>query len=133
MQELALNELKKNSYTEDRVSKRAFERRYRFFVIPGLLLGIGALPFARYVWWPFTDFFTQFFSLIVCFLIGLALCLGAATHANRSVPISRQSGAPMECFLRSDAPEETTEYLYVDHPSRTYFTRIVAVPGSGCS
>ena len=133
MQLLALSELKRNGYAEDRASKHAFERRYVWFVVPGLLLGIGAFPFARYVWWPFTDFFTQFISLLVCFFIGFSLCLGAASHANRSVPISRQSGAPMQCFLRSDAREETTEYLYVDHSSQTYFTRVVAGPGSGCS
>jgi hypothetical protein len=66
-------------------------------------------------------------------LVGLGICVGAASHASRSIPISRQSGAAMQCFLRSDAQEDTTEYLYVDHSSHTYFSRVISLPGSGCS
>ncbi|MEY2407559.1 MAG: hypothetical protein QOF48_229 [Verrucomicrobiota bacterium] len=130
MQELALNELIKNGYTEDRASRRDFERRYRWLVIPGALLCFAPYPFTRFVWSPFSDSTTHSVALAVCFLLGFALCLGAARHASRSIPISRENGAPMQIFLRSDAPADTKEYLYVDSQSRTYFTRVISVPGT---
>ena len=133
MQELALSELRKHGYIEDRASKRAFERRYRCVVIPGILLCLAPYPLTRFVWSPFSDPFIHFFTLIICFLFGLGICIAAASHASRSVPVSRESGAPMQCFLRSDAPEDTTQYLYVDRSSRTYFSRVISAPGSGCS
>jgi len=125
MQEFALNELKKQGYTEDLDSRRAFERKYRWLVVPGFVLCVGPYPFLRFIWSPFSDSTAQSFALASCFLLGFALCLGAAAHAKRSVPISRRTGAPMRVFLRSDAPADTTEYLYVDHQSRSYFSRVI--------
>ncbi len=131
MQKLALSELKKNGFTEDLASKRAFERRYLPFSILGVLLCFGPYPFTRFAWSPFTDASTHFYALFFCFLVGFGICIGAASHASSCIPISRQSGAAMQCFLCSDAPEDTTEYLYVDLSNHTYFSRVVALPGSG--
>ena len=129
MQELALHELQTSGYTEDDASRRAFERRYRWLVIPGVLLCLGPYPFNRFIWSPFTRSTAQVF-IQVSFLVGFALCLGAAVQASRSVPVSRKSGAPMQVFLRSDAPPDTKEYIYIDHQSRTYFTRVISVARS---
>jgi hypothetical protein len=128
MEQLALNQLRNDGYTEDRASKRAFERRYRWVIIPGILLCFGPYPLTRFVWSPFSDAFVHFFTLVICFLLGFGICIAAASHASRNIPVSRESGAPMQCFLRSDAPEDTTEYLYVDRSSRTYFSRVISAP-----
>ncbi len=131
MQELALNELKKSGYTEDRVSKRAFERLYRPVSIVGVLLCLGPYPFTRFVWSPFADPFAQFFMIFFCFVLGFAICMDAAIRANESIPVSHQSGARMQRFLRSDAPQDVTEYLDVDETSKTYFARVVGRDGAG--
>jgi hypothetical protein len=125
MQEIALNELQKGGYVEDRASLRAFERRYRWLVIPGALLCLAPYPFMRLVWSPFSDPTVHSSLVSVLFLIGIALCWVAVSLAKRATPVSLRSGAPMMPFLRSDAPTNMTEYLYVDLQSHSYFARVI--------
>lgn len=125
MQQLALDELTKHGYAEDLASRRIFERRHHWFAALGVLLCIGPYPLTRFIWSPCIDSTAHFFSLVFCFLLGLALCFGAKIHVGNSVPVSRMSGIPMQVFLLAGAPADTTEYLYVDHRSRTYFTRAI--------
>ena len=125
MEQLALSPLRENGYSEDKASKRAFERRYLPFVVMGVVLCLAPVPLARFIWTPFHDTNSDFGFIIVCFLLGWALCTGAACHAARAIPRSRESGLPMKRFLRSDAAPDVVEYIYVDQQSRTYFTHVV--------
>ena len=127
MHSRTLAELLAAGYSEDRASKRAFERRYAWVTIPGALLVFVPYPLTRYGWQPFADPVLSSGCWLVCLPVGILLCFGAAIHAMRAVPTSLQSGLPMQCFLRSDAPPDHTEHLYVDPGSRTYFIRLVSV------
>jgi len=119
--ELSLSELQQRGYREDYESRRAFERRYRWVVIPGVLAVVGGtalLSIQRSV----TGYFL--------FFGGLAACLGAAFHAARATPSNRISGRPMQRFRRRDSVGNETEYIYVDDASRTYFVRLISRPSS---
>lgn len=132
MSELSLSQLLAEGYTEDRASKHRFERRYGWFTIPGVVLCLGPYPLIHFGWIPMRgyDEQSQFFIVAGCFLLGFALAVGAGLHITDATPISVVSGLPMQKYSRSDAPEDTVHYLYVDHQSRTYFSRLVSTSGS---
>jgi hypothetical protein len=132
MQKLAVSDLQKNGYTEDRAAYRAFLHRYVLASHIGLFLCVVPYPFNRYVWSPFTDPSIEFIVLLTCFVVGVALIAAYNTYTRDAIPVSLHTGLPMERFLRSDPAEGHIEYLYVDHSSRTYFTFLIGVPpGAG--
>lgn len=76
-------------------------------------------------WFPFGRGDVRIICHGGCFVVGLVLLGGAATHAREAIPRSRRSGQPMLRFARSDGSNHTVEYIYVDHPTQTYFVRWV--------
>jgi hypothetical protein len=117
--ELSLSELQQRGYREDDESRRAFERRYRWVVVPGVLAVVGAACWLT---------IHQSVMGLLLFLGGMAVCLGAALHAARVTPCSKITGHRMQRFRRSDAVEKRKEFIYVDDESRTYFVRLISQP-----
>ena len=125
METWSLAGLQAQGYVEDRATKRAFEQRYLLlFTLGALLIGV---PFAAaYLGWrpfaPVQDFHWETFG---CVVTGLLLCFAAGMYATHFVPRSRQSGAKMLRYLRSDSDPRCIECLYVDHATSTYFVRLL--------
>jgi hypothetical protein len=117
--ELSLSELQQRGYREDDESRRAFERRYRWVIIPGVIAVLGGA-----CWCAMQRSAAGF----LLFFGGLAVCLGAAIHAARATPSNRISGHRMQRFRRSDSVGKRKEFIYVDDESRTYFVRLISEP-----
>ena len=118
---LSLSELQQRGYREDDESRRAFERRYRWVTIPGLIAVLGGAG-----WCAMQR--SAAAAGVLLFLGGLAVCFGAAIHAARATPSNKTSGHRMQRFRRSDSVGERKEFIYVDDESRTYFVRLISEP-----
>jgi hypothetical protein len=111
-----LEALQRDGYQEDKHSIRRFERRYAPFSIPGVL----GFFFGLYL--AFTGHEREGLIIAgVSFLVTMA----ATIHARVSIPTSAISGQPMEKYRRLGGPDSETEFIYVDHSSRTFCRRIV--------
>jgi hypothetical protein len=117
--QLSLSELQQRGYRVDDESRRAFERRYRWVVVPAVVAVVGSACWLTIHQSPIG---------LLLFLGGMALCLGAALHAGRATPCSRITGRRMQRFRRSDGVGMRKEFIYVDDESRTYFVRLISEP-----
>jgi len=116
MKTLSLEDLLLDGYTEDVASLRAFERGYAPVTIPGVV----GFAFGFYlIFWR-----EQTTGGFMVSLISLVVIAGACAHAYFASPRSVRSGRRMERYRRSDARCEGTEFLYVDHDSRTFCRRM---------
>ena len=127
---MAVAELQRVGYTEDRSTARAFEHRYPLVVAFGLIFCAVAGYFLLFKrdWLATQEYGGGTTMAALAFLGGLVMAIGAATSHGRHTAHSMRSTQPMFCFQRSDAAEGRQEVIYVDQESRTYFCR-VASPG----
>ena len=133
--EIALAELQRVGYTEDRSTQRAFAQRYLLVVIWGVTICVVAaflLLTQRELLAKcgndigLNDSFVGFVFAGAMLLGGLVMAVGAYTSTGRNTAYSLRSGQPMFRFRRSDAAAGQEEIIYVDQESRTYFCRAIA-------
>lgn len=121
-------------FSEDLVTRRAFEWRYRWMMASLLPIVIASVWILGHRHGQFAAFVERLLpqpgwdllsvvSLGVIFA-SLVLLFGAAIHSINAVPVSRVSGHRMLRFEREDAPTGS-ELIYIDPESRTYFCRVV--------
>ena len=116
-----LNPSELATFTEDRASRWAFERRFAPLTIPGLL----SIAFAIVIGATGTRGPAIWLPLVV---LGIAAVGTGIALMCRATPISRVSGQPMLRYRLTTPPEGADEeWIYLDTVSRTYF-RITYYP-----
>lgn len=122
---VSLAELKERGYREDSASRGAFQAKFAHLTLPGLALVVAGVAIFSFGWAPFPLASANFLLPIVCFIVGMTLCLSARGYMLQSSAMSRQTRQPMERYLRADTMD--SELVFVDHEGRTCFTYIFGV------
>lgn len=121
MKTIDLESLIQDGYQEDTRSIRSFERRYAPFSI------LGVIGFAGGFYLIYNNGPTIGIAVAaVSFLFLGAVC----THAYFAIPVSTTSGLPMEKYRRIGSMPNETEFIYVDHSSRTFCRRVAVIKGT---
>lgn len=124
---IALAELQRAGYTEDRSTRSSFHHHYPLIVVFGILccaVSVFLLLFARshLAAWSGGLGYVYMGAFFLC---GLVMAVGAATSPARGTAYSLRSGQQMFRFRRSDPAEGDDEIIYVDQESRTFFCQVV--------
>ncbi len=122
MKSIDPEDLRRDGYYEDTVSMRRFERRYAPITIPSVI----GFAFGFYLIMGL-DLKIQGLVLSLICLVVIACTCG---HAYFAVPKSAKTGLPMERYKRLGGNSDESEFIYVDHSSRTFCRRAAVIRGS---
>jgi hypothetical protein len=131
-QTIALSSL--NGFAEDSEAAKLFERRFRSFTLSGIataFIGFGVFIYFAVREGDGAALLTVFTLLaLTSFLIGFILIFVGSRRMREAIPISPQSGQPMEIYRLEDTIKGgKCELIYVCRKSRTYFRRVFTESG----
>jgi hypothetical protein len=115
MNEISIEQLVLQGYSEDIEGLKQFQRGYAPFFLLILLVFIASLISFFTNSWPY--------AAITC-LASIAFGFFGIAVMYRATPISRHSGKPLVKYInKSPKPLTLTEVVYVCPESKTYFSR----------
>lgn len=115
MNEISLEQLTLEGYTEDKEGLKRFQRAYTPFFFLILLVFIASLISFFTDAWPY--------AVVTC-LASIAFGFLGIAVMYRASPLSRHSGKPLVKYInKKPKPLTLTEIVYVCPESKTYFSR----------